>query len=66
MVKHQKNVDHKLSACSPNTSRAVKKEQMDKSDENHPIAFIPKAMINLMEVAGLLARLLFLEPSHLA
>jgi len=33
---------------------------MDKLDENdHPIAFIPKAMINVMEVAGLLARLLF-------
>jgi hypothetical protein len=33
---------------------------MDKLDENdHPIAFIPKAMINDMELAGLLARLLF-------
>jgi len=33
---------------------------MDKSDENdHPIAFIPKAMINVTELAGLLARLLF-------
>jgi len=38
----------------------TKKEQMDKLDENdHPIAFIPKAMINDVELAGLLAHLLF-------
>ena len=42
-----------------------KKEQMDKSDENdHPIAFIPKAMINLWkwQVFWLAC---FLKPSHL-
>jgi hypothetical protein len=36
----------------------TKKEQMDKPDEfDHPIAFIPKAMIDDKELAGLLARL---------
>ncbi len=38
----------------------TKKEQMDKLDENdHPIAFIPKAMIDDKELAGLLAHLAF-------
>jgi len=47
MVKHLKNVDHKLSACSPIHPGLTKQEQMDKLDEkDHPIAFIPKAMIN--------------------
>ena len=60
MVKHLKNVDHKLSVCSPIHPGLTKQEQMDKLDENdHPIAFIPKAMINDTEVAGLLAHLLF-------
>ena len=41
-------------------SGLTKKEQMDKLDEiDHPIAFIPKAMIDNKEVAGLLAHLAF-------
>jgi hypothetical protein len=62
MVKHLRNVDHKLSVCSPMYiySGLTKKEQMDKLDEiDHPIAFIPKAMIDDKELAGLLARLAF-------
>jgi len=41
-------------------SGLTKKEQMDKLDEiDHPIAFIPKAMIDDKELAGLLAHLAF-------
>jgi len=65
MVKHQKNVDHKLSACSPIHPGLTKRNKWINSDENdHPIAFIPKAMINLWkwQVFWLAC---FLKPSHL-
>ena len=43
----------------------TKKEQMDKLDENdHPIAFIPKAMINVREIGRSSGSPCFLRPSH--
>jgi len=43
----------------------TKKEQMDKSDENdHPIAFIPKAMINVHGTGRSSGSPCFLRPSH--